>query len=58
MDRLAEAWRGAGEVVVNDWLASLTVGEMEIIVFRDGRGVVKGTESPAEAMAQFERYVR
>jgi len=54
---LAEGLRAVGEVVANEWLASLTVGDHEIIVFADGRGHVKGTEDVAAAQALFERYV-
>ena len=55
--RLAEAWRGRGEVVVNDWLVSLAVGGREVIVFRDGRAVVKGTDDVVEAERLAARYV-
>jgi len=54
---LAEAWRGAGTVVLNDWLVSLRVGEHEVIVFRDGRCIVKGTADPAAARSILNRLL-
>ncbi len=55
--RLVERWAGVGEVVANEWLASLRVGEHELIVFADGRALVKGTGDVAEALALRGRYV-
>lgn len=56
--QLAEAWRGLGEVVANDWLASLRVGDLEVVAFADGRGVVQGTRDVAAAESLFRRYTR
>ena len=55
--RLAEEWSGLGDVVANEWLVSLTVGDHEIIAFADGRGLVKGTDDVGEAEALFARRV-
>ena len=55
--RLAEAWRELGEVVANEWLTSLTVGGHEIIVFQDGRCLVKGASDVAEAQELAARHV-
>ena len=57
LDALAQSWQNVGTVVANDWLASLTVGEHELLVFLDGRCLVKGTNDVAEAQALFDRYV-
>ena len=57
LDRLVAAWRAAGAVAANPWLASLAVGEHEIIVFADGRGLVRGTEDVGLAVDLFERHV-
>jgi len=54
---LVDSWRGIGEVVANKWLASLTVGERELIVFADGRALVKGTGDVSEAERLVRRYV-
>ena len=58
LDRLAEAWRGEGELIVNPWLVSLRMGEREIIVFADGRGMVSGVRDVAAAQAMFDEAVR
>ncbi|MFW6161537.1 MAG: ThiF family adenylyltransferase [Planctomycetota bacterium] len=58
LGRLAERWQGVGEVVANEWLVSLTAGGRELIIFADGRSLVKGTSSVAEAQALVERRVR
>jgi len=38
-------------VVANDWLVSLRTGSHEVVVFADGRIVVKGTCEVEEARA-------
>jgi len=55
--RLAEAWRGQGEVAANPWLVSLKAGGHETIVFADGRGMVSGVTDVATAQAIFDRCV-
>jgi len=57
LEGLAASWRGVGEVVANDWLVSLTAGGRELIVFRDGRGVVKGTDDADGAQALYDAHV-
>lgn len=53
-----DVWEGIGEVVANEWLATLALGERELIVFGDGRCLVKGTADVAEAQVLRERYLR
>ena len=57
LGRLAARWREVGQVVATAWLASLAVGEHEILVFADGRAVVKGTEDVRVAEELVARYV-
>ncbi|MFP4056720.1 MAG: ThiF family adenylyltransferase [Candidatus Brocadiia bacterium] len=56
LDELARSWSGEGEVVANDWLASLSVGDQELVVWADGRAVVKGADSVAAAEELRARY--
>lgn len=51
--------RGQGDVVVNDYLLRVKLHGLgrEIVLFRDGRAIVHGTESPAEARSLYARYV-
>jgi len=57
LSRLAEAWRAVGQVVANEWLVSLTAGEQEVVVFADGRCLVKGAGDAAAAVELAERHL-
>ncbi len=54
---LATRLRGAGEVVANAHLVRFRARDAEIVVFADGRAIVKGTADPARARAVLARYV-
>jgi len=54
---LAARLRGAGEVVANAHLVRFRAPEAELVVFADGRAIVKGTADPARARAVLARYV-
>jgi len=54
---LANRLRSFGDVVANDFLVSLVLPEYQIIVFADGRVVVKGTKDPNVAQSLYDRYV-
>lgn len=53
---LAERLRGVGTVDLNGFALTLAVEPYEITVFRDGRGLVKGTSDGGEARSAFARY--
>lgn len=59
LDDLAVKWQGHGAITRNPYLArlSLTGGEFELTVFRDGRAIVRGTQEIAAARALYARYV-
>ncbi|MEZ6196286.1 MAG: ThiF family adenylyltransferase [Planctomycetota bacterium] len=54
---LADRLSRAGEVDRNGFAVTLRLAEREITVFRDGRGLVRGTSDPTEARALYARYV-
>jgi adenylyltransferase/sulfurtransferase len=55
---LAARLRAVGEVVANDYLVRFRVkGAAELVVFGDGRAIVKGVKDAAEARSVYARYV-
>ena len=54
---VARRLRGAGEVVANAHLLRFRAPDAELVVFADGRAIVKGTADPARARAVLARYV-
>ena len=57
LDAVAERLRGLGEVKVNDHLLRVKLAAHEIVLFKDGRAIVHGTEDPAVARSLYARYV-
>ncbi len=55
--RLAARLRGAGEVVANEHLLRFRADETELLLFGDGRVLVKGTSDPARARSLCARFV-
>ena len=54
---LAARLRAAGDVVSNPHLVRLRAPEGELVVFADGRAIVKGTADAARARSVYARYV-
>jgi adenylyltransferase/sulfurtransferase len=55
---LAQRLRPAGEVTANDYLVRLHPAKgPDLVVFGDGRAIVKGVRDAAEARSVFARYV-
>jgi len=54
---LASRLRGAGEVVANAHLVRFRARDAELVVFADGRAIVRGTADPVRARAVLARYV-
>jgi adenylyltransferase/sulfurtransferase len=54
---LAERLRAAGEVLVNEHLVRFRTGETEIVVFVDGRAIVKGLADVAQARSVYAKYI-
>jgi adenylyltransferase/sulfurtransferase len=54
---LATRLRGVGQVLVNDYLVRFRASDAELVVFEDGRTIVKGTRDPARARSLHAKYV-
>ena len=57
INALAERLGDSGETSVIGGVLRFKTGENEIILFRDGRAIVKGTEDEGRAKALYARYV-
>jgi molybdopterin-synthase adenylyltransferase len=54
---LAERLRAVGQVIANEHLVRFVTEESELVVFADGRAIVKGVSDPAQARSVYARYV-
>jgi adenylyltransferase/sulfurtransferase len=54
---LAARLRPAGEVMANDHLVRFRSSDAELVVFADGRAIVKGVADAARARSVYARYV-
>jgi molybdopterin-synthase adenylyltransferase len=54
---LAQRLKAVGRVQINEFLLRLTVGQFEIAVFPDGRGIVRGTKDAQVARSVYAKYV-
>ena len=54
---LAARLRAAGEVMENEHLVRLRAPEAELVVFADGRAIVRGVADAARARSVYARYV-
>jgi molybdopterin/thiamine biosynthesis adenylyltransferase len=54
---LAERLARTGEVRSNEYLVRFTAPEAELVVFEDGRAIVKGVAEPARARSLYAKYV-
>jgi molybdopterin/thiamine biosynthesis adenylyltransferase len=54
---LAARLRAAGDVMVNEHLVRLRAPEAELVVFADGRAIVKGVSDATRARSVYARYV-
>ncbi|HET7294285.1 MAG TPA: ThiF family adenylyltransferase [Vicinamibacteria bacterium] len=57
LEALAARLSGAGRVLRNEHLVRFEAPGAEIVVFRDGRAIVKGARDAAEARSLYARYV-
>jgi molybdopterin/thiamine biosynthesis adenylyltransferase len=57
MEKLAGRLEGGGEVRRNEFMLTFTAGEHEMVVFPDGRAIVKGTRDEALARQLYARYI-
>jgi len=56
-ERLAERLRSAGNVDYNDFMLRFNVDGSEMLIFRDGRAIVKDTDDEAFAKAFYTKYI-
>jgi molybdopterin/thiamine biosynthesis adenylyltransferase len=54
---LAGRLAAAGEVTANEYLVRFRGGDDELVVFADGRAIVKGVRDAAQARSVYARYV-
>jgi len=57
LEELAERLAAVGGVQRNEHLLRFTAPNAELVVFRDGRAIVKGARDAAEARSLYARYV-
>ncbi|MBC9783242.1 ThiF family adenylyltransferase [Heliobacterium chlorum] len=57
LDDIAERLKVLGKVQQNPYLLKVSIEQMEIILFGDGRAMIKGTQDPLAAKAFYTRYV-
>ncbi len=57
MDRLAAKLKKSGDVNHNEYMLTFSTGDHEIIVFPDGRAIVKNTIDEKQARELYARYV-
>jgi molybdopterin/thiamine biosynthesis adenylyltransferase len=57
LPELARRLSGLGRVSANEYLVRMDTGEAEMVVFGDGRAIVRGTSDPARARSLYAKYV-
>jgi len=57
LDRLANSLKSFGKIHRDEQTLRLSIGEHEIVVFPDGRAIIKNTLDESEAKALFAKYV-
>jgi molybdopterin-synthase adenylyltransferase len=57
LDEFYQRWRGLGECTQNAFLVKLILPEHEIILFPDGRAMIKGTSETTRARDLYAKYV-
>jgi adenylyltransferase/sulfurtransferase len=56
-ERLSKLLSHVGEVTYNDLLLKALIDEYELILFRDGRAIVKGTDDESVAKGVYTKYI-
>ena len=57
LDALAKALAALGKVTYQGHVLRLELAEQELLVFPDGRAIVKGTSDPGIARSLYARYI-
>jgi molybdopterin/thiamine biosynthesis adenylyltransferase len=54
---LAGRLSATGRVVANEYLVRFSQGDSEIVIFEDGRAIIKGVKDPAQARSLYAKFV-
>jgi molybdopterin-synthase adenylyltransferase len=57
LPELARRLAGLGRVSANEYLVRMETDEAEMVVFSDGRAIVRGVSDPAQARTLYAKYV-
>ena len=57
LPELARRLAGVGQVRANEYLLRIDSDDAEIVVFSDGRAIVKGVSDAAQARTLYAKYV-
>ncbi|MGW8181129.1 MAG: ThiF family adenylyltransferase, partial [bacterium] len=57
LEAIAARLGSSMEISCNEYLLKATMGEYEIVLFSDGRTIVKGTDDYSEARAVYSKYI-
>jgi molybdopterin/thiamine biosynthesis adenylyltransferase len=57
LEALAARLRAVGEVFVNEYLLRFRRGELQIVLFADGRAIITGTSDIARARSWYSQYI-
>jgi hypothetical protein len=57
LEELEQRWKPLGEVTRNEYLVRAEIEGLEVVIFRDGRGIVRGTSDLARARSLYARYI-
>ncbi len=57
LKRLSETLSGFADIKLNEYLLRMSVDDLELTVFRDGRAIIKGTDDATIARSLYAKYV-
>ena len=57
LPELARRFAGLGRVSANEYLVRMETGGTEMVVFEDGRAIVRGVSDAAQARTLYAKYV-
>ena len=57
IDEFAVTWRALGDVTLSEHVVRLREANSEMLLFRDGRALIKGTAEPGRARAIYARLI-
>jgi adenylyltransferase/sulfurtransferase len=57
LEKIVESWKQIGEASRNPFLAKLILEDHEIVLFSDGRAIIKGTSDFSRARDLYAKYI-